>query len=353
MRSGPDPPFAAPVPSERTSHRAAGCPIALVLNPPPPPPFARALGAAGQVALSPNSTGQDCPTLFGWATPGSSPPPYGSGTLHMYDEAKLNYTVTYSPSSFEITGMSCTLTFSAPALNSKSGGSLHKIVRVEGECTEPLDLCSRSYWVANASDYLVFMDAAPAVPCPAFFFRINPGSSSGSGGSGGSGSGSGSGSSGGSGGSGGSSGSSGGSGGSSSGSGGSFGSFGSFGLVAVANEGRFEETPPLLTGDYFNQDVYWRVALRLDSCQQSYEVDLETLSLVSFSEGATPAGSASVAFIKAVPAASCPTACVTAGYNAFWDASGTPINPPPLLHSHSAYPCGGPALASESADCSQ
>jgi hypothetical protein len=235
------------------------------------------------VALSPNSVSPECPTLFGWATDGSAPPPYGSGTLQLYDGSNISYVATYTPTSVVVTAGECTVNFHGPELNLKSAGGLRKIVRVEGDCLAPENPCGQSYWVANASRYLIFMDAAPAGTCPALFGFISEHSDY---------------------------------------------QAGMFNLVAIASERMFMELPPMFSGDYTNTGVFTRVGIRADGCMQSYETDRETLALVPISadSGAIPPGSVSVTFHKVVPR-SCPTACFKSGYNAFWDASGAHTPP--------------------------
>jgi hypothetical protein len=241
------------------------------------------------VALSPNSVSPECTALFGWATDGSAPPPYGSGTLELYDSSNNTFVATYTPTSFVVTFGQCTYNFDGPKLNFKSAGGLRKIVRSEGGCLAPEDPCGQSFWVANASRSLIFMDAAPASICPAVFGSISESSDY---------------------------------------------KAGMFKIVAMAIRHMFMELPPVFSGDYTNTGVYTRVAIRDGSCTQSFETDSETLALVPISadSGAIPPGSVSMTFRKVVPK-SCPTACFKSGYNAFWDASGAPRPPfaPPRI----------------------
>jgi hypothetical protein len=253
----------------------------------------RARCAAGQVVLSSNSSDSNterCPTLFGTAAEGSGPPPYGRGTLHLYDSDQESYNVTYSPSSFVVKVQNCTFTFKGPELNSKSGGGLRKIALTKPgdseSCPSPENPCGKGFWVANSSGVLVAMDTAET-PCPAYFFLIKPGSDD---------------------------------------------TMGQFGLVAWALGGMMQWKPEgsnldLITGYYENKDIYSTVWIADEStgCTQVYEVDNSTLALGSFSQGAIDPGSASVDFLSAVPS-SCPSDCVKGGYNAFWDASGAPPN---------------------------
>jgi hypothetical protein len=230
--------------------------------------------------------GEYCPILFGTAAEGSSAPPYGSGTLNLYDAAQTQYTATYTASSFEVSVKvpgedDCVVSFAGPELNFKSVGGLHKLVQSgppDGDSCPSSDQCYQSYWVANASDVLIALDAAANPGCAALVFQVAPGGTYEKGG---------------------------------------------LKLIAQASGGAFDWDPAHVTGEYDITDVYWNLTFSMEGCRMNYRVDPDTLALVSFSDGAIEPGTASVAFSR-VSSDSCPTACFTAGYNAIWDATGAP-----------------------------
>jgi hypothetical protein len=231
------------------------------------------------VFLSPNSINAQCPFYFGTATEGSIPPPYGSGTLYLYSSTREQINATYSPESLQFRADGCAFTFAGPTLNTLSAGSLHKVAlagpRLGSGCPAPENPCGRSYWIANASTVVAFMDAAPSpAVCPALLFFVSQGDAR----------------------------------------------RGKLALFLHGVGGAWAPAPslPAIEGEY---DESGRVTVRKAGCNQTYAVDLATLMLGAIPVLDTPPGSAYASFREAVPA-SCSTACVQGGYNAFWDASG-------------------------------
>jgi hypothetical protein len=126
--------------------------------------------------MSPRSEGAGCNLYFGLASEGAVPPPYGSGTVVLYDYMQNMYVATYTPTSFTVAAGPCTYYFSGPQLNSASGGGVAKIA-LEGSlsgsgCPSGDDAasCYQSYWVTGngATGVFGFVDAGRG-PCPALF----------------------------------------------------------------------------------------------------------------------------------------------------------------------------------------
>ena len=119
------------------------------------------------MALS--SRGRDpadgCGSLLGIASPGSTPPPAGSGNLTIYDAARKAYTAEYSPSAFLATVNGCVYEFGPPAINTASGAGLFKMGRIDtkvlseygGRSCPSTGSCLRSLWVAASADGVLAM----------------------------------------------------------------------------------------------------------------------------------------------------------------------------------------------------
>ncbi len=139
---------------------------------------------AGQIVFSPkddSATGA-CPTYFGFVAHGSTPPPYGSGTIFIYDYDLVQHVATYSPTAFVVEAQNgCYYHFGAPQTNVPSA-DIHRLVLarpLEGpSCPAPQSSpCHQGYWaVTSAAGIFALLDSAAGGKCPAFVARAAEGS---------------------------------------------------------------------------------------------------------------------------------------------------------------------------------
>ncbi len=239
---------------------------------------------AGQIAFSPKDTSaaDNCQTYFGMVVGDSTPPPYGSGSIAVYDYSQNQYTAIYSPHSVVIEVGECTYYFGGPQVNTESGDGLYKMVfdRTSGSSC-PADGttggCFESYWVTtSANGVLAFADTAIA-PCPAFFAVTNEGSTE---------------------------------------------DKGSFTIAGVAYQGTTTWVPEGYSGSY--SAVKESLTLSTPDCAITYKLDPSSKAAsFSFPAAASPSlpGSATLDYIGS-SGASCPSTCLESGLNAAWDVSG-------------------------------
>jgi hypothetical protein len=133
--------------------------------------------------MSPRHESVGCDLYFGLAAEGALPPPYGSGTIVVYDYMQNMFVATYTPTSFTVAAGDCTYYFSGPKINTESGRGVAKIVldgSLAGAECPPADdpaSCHQSYWVTGngATGVFGFVDAGRG-PCPALFAVADQGS---------------------------------------------------------------------------------------------------------------------------------------------------------------------------------
>ena len=212
----------------------------------------------------------------------STPPPYGSGSIAVYDYSQNLYTATYSPSSFVIEVGSCSYYFGGPKMNTVSGNGLYKMVfeRTSGSSC-PADGttggCFESYWVtSSANGVLAFADTSSSA-CPAFFAVTNEGSND---------------------------------------------NKGTFTIAGVALQGTTSWVPEGYSGSY--SAAKETLTISTPDCAVTYGLDpaAKAVSFAFPAEASPPLpGSATLDFIGASDA-SCPSSCFASGLNAAWDVTG-------------------------------
>ena len=237
----------------------------------------------GQIIVSPKASDPTCQPFFGFSSEGSLPPPYGSGSLELYDHTGGMSQATYGPSSFALTTQGCTFYFGAPAVNFKSIDKMYKLILskpLEGKfCPAPSDPCFQSYWLTTtASGVFAFMDAGSATAaCAAFFALAEEGSNGGQ---------------------------------------------GDLSIKGVSLERETSWVPEGYSASYIASDVDLEITIRTPGCTGTYKIDPTTVTVLPAAMAGT-AGSATIEFQGVEPASpSCPTTCVSEGYNVAWDATG-------------------------------
>ena len=243
----------------------------------------RALGT-GQIAFSPkdSSAADGCDTYFGGINDDSTPPPYGSGSITVFDYMQNQYIATYTPSSFSVQVDQCTYTFGGPQMNTVSGDGLYKMVLDSAKgpscpADDTASSCFEGYWVtASSIGVLAFADTSSDT-CPAFFAIAKEGSNQ---------------------------------------------DKGSFTIAGVALDKSTTWAPQGYSGSY--SAAQGSISITTPGCVVNYKLDpgLPPATL-SFASGAAPpqAGSATLDYVG-VSSPSCPTACASNGYNVAWDATG-------------------------------
>jgi hypothetical protein len=238
---------------------------------------------AGQVIFAPRAADPSCQPFFGYVAGDSTPPPYGSGSLILYDHTGGTSQASYSPSSFSLTTEGCTYQFGAPTVNFKSIDKLYKMELasppVGPTCPAQTDPCFKSYWLTTtASGVFAFIDATTApTACAAFFALAEEGSDV---------------------------------------------THGALSIKGVSLNRETSWVPEGYSAEYSATDITLEITIRTPGCAGTYKVDPSTVTVLPASMVATP-GSATIAFESVTPASpSCPTTCVTEGYNVAWDATG-------------------------------
>ena len=224
----------------------------------------------------------DCDTYFGVINDESTPPPYGSGSITIYDYMQNQYIATYTPSSFAVSVEQCTYTFGGPKINTESTDGLYKMVYDSSKgpsCPTETTTggCFESYWVtASAFGVLAFADTSSS-PCPAFFAIAKEGSDQ---------------------------------------------DQGTFTIAGVALMKSTTWAPQGYSGSYSASKG--TISITTPGCSVVYKPDpsLPPAALSFAASGASAeAGSATLEFVGA-SSETCPTACASAGYNVAWDATG-------------------------------
>ena len=239
---------------------------------------------AGQVAFSPKNAdpSDGCQTYFGVSVGDSTPPPYGSGSIVIYDYSQNQYTATYSPKSFVIKVDSCNYYFGGPKINTASGNGMYKMVYDSTSGSScPADGttagCFEGYWVtASASGVLAFADTSSS-PCPAFFAVTNEGSNH---------------------------------------------DKGTFTIAGAALGRMTTWAPEGYSGSY--SAAKETVTLSTPDCTVTYKVDSPSKAAAfAFPAHASPPlpGSATLYYMGTLDS-SCPSVCYADGLNAAWDVSG-------------------------------
>ncbi len=240
--------------------------------------------SAGQIVFSPkdSSPADDCDTYFGAINEDSTPPPYGSGSITVFDYMQNQYVATYTPTSFSVQVDQCSYTFGGPKMNSESVDGLYKMVldTAKGPSCPADDAsssCFEGYWVtASAIGVLAFADTSSSV-CPAFFAVAKEGSNK---------------------------------------------EKGTFTIAGVAMMKSTTWAPQGYSGSYSASEG--TISITTPGCLVTYKLDpaLPPATL-SFAPSATPpeAGSATLDYVG-VSSESCPTTCASSGYNVAWDATG-------------------------------
>ena len=240
---------------------------------------------SGQIVFSPKNdkASDDCDTFFGAVDGSATPPPYGSGSITIYDYMQNQYIATYTPTSFVVKqDDSCTFFFRGAQMNSASTDGLYKMVYDSSKGPScPADGttggCFEGYWVtASASGVLAFADTSSS-PCPAFFAIADQGSNQ---------------------------------------------EQGTFTIAGVAVLKSTSWAPEGYSGSYSASTG--TISISTPGCAVEYKLDpsLPPAALSFAASAAPPAGgSATLEFVGA-SSTSCPTACASAGYNVEWDATG-------------------------------
>jgi hypothetical protein len=240
---------------------------------------------SGQIVFSPkNKDAADvCETFFGAVGQGSSHPPYGSGTVDLYDSMQNHYVATYTPTSFTVDVQGCTYTFAGPKINTGAVEGMVKVV-LDGAPHGPAcaavesSPCFASYWITTGvNGIFTFVDTASA-SCPAFFAVANEGSNQ---------------------------------------------EQGTMTIAGVAVMQATTWVPPGYSAAY--NTISRTVEITTPGCSATYKLDPSQIapSELDFPSGAPPsqAGSAVLDYIGA-SSPKCPSACVSQGFNVIWDASG-------------------------------
>jgi hypothetical protein len=227
-----------------------------------------------------------CQTYFGVSLDGSTPPPYGSGTIKIYDYMQNQYIATYNPGSFIVKVEGCNYFFGAPKMNTGSTNGLYKMVydiSSGSSCTtgSSSSTCHENYWVtASAIGVLAFIDTSSSA-CPAFFAVANEGSSQES---------------------------------------------GSFTIAGVALMRETSWVPQGYAGSY--SATQGTISITTPGCTVGYKLEQSmvpvTLSVAS-SAAPAQAGSATLGFVGTSSPA-CPTVCAANGYNVAWDSAGNALS---------------------------
>ena len=239
------------------------------------------------MALSPQSAGPSCRIFFGHASPDAFPPPYGSGSIDLYDADGAPSTAAYTPASLVLRTPDCNYTFGAPALNSYTANPLAKLAPTgpqDGADCAKTPECGRGYWfAATLGGFFALLDTAgPGTQCPAYFARVDSGGDA---------------------------------------------SSGTFSAVAETDGALPSWAPAGCTGRYAGgQTLGFNLTLDTTACSGPYGVDWASLAPGSATLGSFEAGAATVAYESAV-SPSCRSQCAEAGYNIAWDSAGEP--PPP------------------------
>jgi hypothetical protein len=122
---------------------------------------------AGQIVFAPvgGEASDDCSSFFGYIAEGSTAPPYGSGTVVIYDASLKQYIATYSPTNFVVNVDTCSYFFGGPKINFASREGLYKL-SLEGGLTGPecpaegTTTCFQNYWLTStANGVFTFVDA--------------------------------------------------------------------------------------------------------------------------------------------------------------------------------------------------
>jgi hypothetical protein len=235
---------------------------------------------AGQIVFSPRAGDASCEAYFGFVDANSVPPPYGSGSITLYDSSQNRFTATYTPTSFVVLkDETCTYSFGGPKLNAQSGESMYKMMLsspMEGSsCPARSDPCHQSYWVtATKGGILAFVDGASAA-CAAFFAAVDKGDEA----------------------------------------------QGSFAIRGVALERETSWVPAGYSGTYSATAGSLKVVINIPGCAATYTLDPASVMAGSSPAATISPGSAILDFVG-TSSPSCPINCVSHGYNAAWDATG-------------------------------
>jgi hypothetical protein len=246
------------------------------------------------VVLSPKSTdvSAECDTFFGFVRDGSVAPPEGSGEITIYDYAQNEYNATYTPNTIKVNIQECAYEFNLD-LNENSKDGMYKFMQhhLSGpSCPSLESSCFKNYWVTtNALGLFAFIDTSTVDSCPAFFALVNPGSDA---------------------------------------------DGGTFSIAGVAADNMTAWVPPGYSGKYGMSGGKPAIWINTPECQFEFqlEVSMDDDTTVDFPSESPPptAGAAVIDFYGASPQTeSCPTSCMTDGYNVVWDATGD--HPPPLI----------------------
>ena len=222
-----------------------------------------------------------CQTYFGYSLDGSTPPPYGSGTIKIYDYMQNQYIASYTPGSFMVKVDTCSYFFGGPQMNTDSTDGLYKMVydMSSGSACPAASTttCYESYWVtASALGVLAFIDTSSSA-CPAFFAVADDGSNQ---------------------------------------------DQGTFTIAGVALMRSPSWVPQGYTGSY--SAAQGTISITTPGCTVGYKLDQSMAPVtMSFASSGAPAqaGSATLGFIGASSPA-CPTVCAANGYNVAWDSTG-------------------------------
>ena len=242
---------------------------------------------AGQIVFAPkNKDAADyCETFFGAVGQGSTPPPAGSGTVHLFDSMQNHYLATYTPTSFSIDVQGCTYNFGGPKPNSHSVEGMYK-VEIDGGLHGPAcpavesSPCFQSYWVTTGVNGIFsFVDTASAA-CPAFFAVANEGANQ------------------------------------------------EQGTMTIAGVAMLQSTSWVPQGYSAAYDTISRtVEISSPGCAGKYTLNpaIPAAALTFPSSAPAPqGGSATLDFIGA-SSPSCPVNCASNGYNSAWDATGEAV----------------------------
>ena len=121
---------------------------------------------AGQIVFAPigGDAANACTTYFGYVADGSTPPPYGSGTVVIYDASLTQYIATYSPTNFVVNVDTCSYFFGGPKINFASREGLYSLSLSGADgpmCpADGTTTCFQNYWLTTtANGVLTFVDA--------------------------------------------------------------------------------------------------------------------------------------------------------------------------------------------------
>jgi hypothetical protein len=238
---------------------------------------------SGQIAFSPksNKASDECDTYFGAVDGSATPPPYGSGSITIYDYMQNQYMATYTPTSFVVKADdSCTFFFRGAQMNSASSDGLYKMVYDSSKgpsCpAEGTTSCYGGYWVtASATGVLAFADTSSSA-CPAFFAVANEGSDQ---------------------------------------------EQGTFTIAGYSVLKSTSWAPEGYSGSYSASQG--TISINTPGCTVEYKLDPELPpATLSFSKPAPPQGGSATLYYMGVSSFWCPMECATKGYNVAWDSTG-------------------------------